>query len=50
MDIKRSYYETLYSRPVVQLAGYCAKYSLPLPRQKTRWPRACWPWPRKRAF
>ncbi len=29
MDIKRSYYETLYSRPVVQLAGYCAKYSLP---------------------
>ncbi len=29
MDIKRSYYETLYSRPVVQLAGYCAKYELP---------------------
>ena len=29
MDIKRSYYETLYSRPVVQLAGYCAKYGLP---------------------
>lgn len=29
MEIKRSYYETLYSRPVVQLAGYCAKYELP---------------------
>ena len=29
MDIKRSYYETLYSRPVVQLGGYCATHSLP---------------------
>lgn len=29
MDIKRSYYQTLYSRPVVQLGGYCAKHGLP---------------------
>ena len=29
MNIHKSYYETLYSRPVVALSGYCAKYDLP---------------------
>ena len=29
MDIKASYYETLYQRSVVQLSGYSAKYALP---------------------
>lgn len=29
MDIKTSYYETLYQRSVVQLSGYSAKYALP---------------------
>ena len=29
MEIKQSYYETLYSRPVVRLAGYAAKHGLP---------------------
>lgn len=28
MDIKQSYYETLYQRPVVQLSGYSARYGL----------------------
>ena len=28
MNIHKSYYETLYSRPVVALSGYCAKYDL----------------------
>jgi hypothetical protein len=29
MRIYESYYQTLYSRPVVRLAGYSAKYGLP---------------------
>lgn len=29
MNICKSYYETLYSRPTVALSGYCAKYDLP---------------------
>ena len=29
MNIHKSYYETLCSRPVVALSGYCAKYDLP---------------------
>ncbi|MEG2166311.1 MAG: pyridoxal-phosphate dependent enzyme, partial [Ruthenibacterium sp.] len=29
MDIHKSYYETLYTRPVVTLPGYSAKYQLP---------------------
>jgi cysteine synthase A len=29
LNIHKSYYETLYSRPVVALSGYCAKYDLP---------------------
>lgn len=29
MDIHQSYYETLYARPVVQLAGYAARHKLP---------------------
>ena len=29
MGVYNSYYETLYSRPVVALNGFCAKHKLP---------------------